>query len=99
MSNIGRAATTINFGSFHKLEFPKFEGDDFCSWVMQNECFSKVEETPPKIKVKIAASQLRRRALQRQLVTYDDWELYKQNMGPRFGAPIHDDPLLDLRNL
>lgn len=37
------SATKINLGSHHKLEFSKFEGDDFHGWVMQVECFFEVE--------------------------------------------------------
>lgn len=40
-----------------------------------------------------------RLCLNRGLVAYGDWEPYKQKMGPRFGAPIHDDPLSDMWSL
>lgn len=56
-------STTTNLRSSHKLEVPMFERDDFHWWMMQAECFFEVKATSPQIKVKVAVSQLRGRAL------------------------------------
>ena len=49
---------------FTKVEFPRFNGEDYRSWLVRCEQFFDVDETPSHIKVKLAVIHLEGKALQ-----------------------------------
>ena len=49
---------------FSSIEFPKFGGLDFKSWLYKCDQFFEIDETPSEAKVRIAAMHLEGKALQ-----------------------------------
>ena len=47
-----------------QVDFPRFNGEDFRGWLYKSEQFFEVDETPSYMKVKIAAMNLKGKALQ-----------------------------------
>ncbi|CAK7325922.1 unnamed protein product [Dovyalis caffra] len=61
--------TPFSYGSSHKLEFPKFDGEDFRGWVMKAECHFEVEDIPPHMKAGIIYTSMGPRF---EALVYDD---------------------------
>nr|XP_027096102.1 uncharacterized protein LOC113716000 [Coffea arabica] len=49
---------------FSRMDFPKFNGEYFRGWLYKSKQFFEVDETPPALKVKMAAVNLEGTALQ-----------------------------------
>ncbi|XP_071927614.1 uncharacterized protein [Coffea arabica] len=67
-----------------RIDFPKFNGEDFRGWLYKSEQFFEVDETPNAVKVKIAAMSL---------------EEYVRELSSRFGDSLYDDPMRELKSL
>lgn len=92
---------------FSRIEFPKFGGDDFKSWLYKCDQFFEIDETPSETKVRVAAMHLEGKALQWHQVFMKgrnsrdppSWEEYVRALGSRFGDCLYDDPMGDLKSL
>lgn len=75
-----------------RLEFPRFNGDNFRGWLLRCEQFFEVDNTPSETKVKLAVMHMEGRALQWHQVfsksrfTSDvpSWEDYVRNLASQF---------------
>ena len=106
-------SSNSNRGNYHvpsrlsRIDFPKFNGEDFRGWLYKCEQFFEVDETPSSVKVKIAAMNLEGKALQwhqifmRSRLTREipAWEEYVRELSSRFGDSLYDDPMGELKSL
>lgn len=85
-----------------KLTFPAFDGTEFRDWICRCEQFFDIDNTAPKLKVRLAAMHMIGKALQwhrnylaEQFGIFPSWTDYIIALSGRFNG-LFDDPLADL---
>lgn len=88
-----------------KVDFHRFDGDDFKSWLYRCEQYFSLDEVNDEAKVKLAAIHMEGMALQwhqgymkSRGYALPGWGEYVMALTARFGA-LYDDPMTDLKNL
>ena len=85
-----------------KITFPLFDGSDLRDWIYQCDLFFGMDNTPPELRVRLAAMHLRGKALQwhfnfmtERFGLFPSWTEYIVAISSRF-SDLFDDPLSEL---
>ncbi|KAJ7942660.1 Retrotransposon gag protein [Quillaja saponaria] len=94
------------FKRISQVEFPRFDGNNFKSWLYQALQFFRVDHTPEQLKLELASMHFSGRALEWHQFFLDErgtegltWEEYLQEMTIRFQRGVLAKPIIALKNL